>query len=398
MVEVAVGLVGVGGFGSKYVELLLQEADSHGVRFIGAVDPLPESSPCLSILREKQIPIYSSLSAFYTYERASLMILSSPIHYHAEQGCLAMEQGSHVLCEKPLCATIQEAEELIEVRNRTGRIFAVGFQWAYDPVFRQLKRDILEGNLGKPKKLLSLVLWPRNTQYFSRSWAGKLKSKDGKWILDSIANNAAAHFLHAMLHLLGPEETFSAFPRWVKAELYRANSIETFDTIAMRLLTDEEVEVCFYASHAVLVEKGPIFRFEFDRGTVFYNDPLVPESRRMLVFRDRNGRFIYYGNPTHQSMEKVWRVVESIDGSASNLCPIESALSHTSCIEAVHGSGVEAVPFPSNLLRRSGDPEIIWVEGLEDSFLLCYRKGVLPSELRVPWVHFGTEIFIPKNR
>lgn len=123
-----IGLTGIGGFGSQYVKVLLEEGDVRGVEFVGTADPLPEASPYCAMLEERGVPVFPSMSDFYSRISADLMVICSPIHFHAEQGVLAMEEGSHVLCEKPVSVTVQEALELIHVRDRTGRLFAVGFQ------------------------------------------------------------------------------------------------------------------------------------------------------------------------------------------------------------------------------------------------------------------------------
>ena len=123
----------------------------------------------------------------------------------------------------------------------------------------------MDGKFGKPKRLKTIVFYPRNDSYFKRSsWVGKLRSPDGAFILDSVANNAAAHFLHNMLFLLGNDIDRSTSLATITAELYRANDIETYDTCAIRAETIDEVEVMFFASHAVHHDLGPRFVYEFE--------------------------------------------------------------------------------------------------------------------------------------
>src|SRR5690606_17230028 len=105
--------------------------------------------------------------------------------------------------------------------------------------------------------------------YYRRSgWAGKIRDPEGRWILDSPANNAMAHDLHNMFYVLGKKTDESAVPAWVEAELYRAYPIENFDTAAVRCRTADGVDVLFYVSHVPLAEKGPVFSYEFERATV----------------------------------------------------------------------------------------------------------------------------------
>ena len=89
-----------------------------------------------------------------------------------------------------------------------------------------------------------------------------------RWILDSIANNAAAHFLHNMFYVLGGGLNRSAVLRQVTAELYRANAIENFDTAAIRAVTAGGVETLFLATHATGSTLGPNLCYEFERATI----------------------------------------------------------------------------------------------------------------------------------
>src|SRR5437763_1310063 len=104
--QISIALVGIGGYGNNFVTALLDAPKSRDFRFAGTIDPSPTSCRRLGDLKARKIPLYATLDAFYAADRADLVIISSPLQYHAAQTCLAMEQGSHVLCEKPLCVTI----------------------------------------------------------------------------------------------------------------------------------------------------------------------------------------------------------------------------------------------------------------------------------------------------
>jgi hypothetical protein len=55
----------------------------------------------------------------------------------------------------------------------------------------------MKGMLGRPKRLKTLVLWPRDFAYYNRNdWAGKKTDQNGRPVLDSVAHNATSHFLH----------------------------------------------------------------------------------------------------------------------------------------------------------------------------------------------------------
>ena len=126
--------------GNTYVDALLSNLGRGDFRIAGAVDPNPQNCNNLDKLNEMGIPIFSSMEEFYAVSKADLTVVSSPIHFHCEQTCTALAQGSNVLCEKPVSATIQEARQMIEARDKAGKIVAVGYQWSYSNAIRELKK------------------------------------------------------------------------------------------------------------------------------------------------------------------------------------------------------------------------------------------------------------------
>jgi predicted dehydrogenase len=390
--NISVFLSGIGGYGNNYVKELLKNGTQNSVYIEGVADPHPESCAYLGELNAKGIPVYNSMESFYAEHKADLAIISSPIQFHCEQTCLALAHGSHVLCEKPIAATVQEARQMIEARNKAKRILAIGFQWAYDPVYQSLKKDIIAGRLEQPKRLKTLVLWPRDTDYYSRGWAGKRKDQKGRWVLDSVANNATAHYLHNMLFVLGKDLYESVRPLEITAELYRANAIENFDTSAMRISTGNGAEILFYASHAVKESIGPMFCYEFENASVYYNHPSFPKSIDHIVAVFRNNRIKDYGRPDHHGMYKLWTVIDAIRNGTPVPCPPEAALPHTLCINGAHQSMPNIVNFPSELIIKEGQPAITHVKALENVMIQCFDENKLPSETGIPWAKSGKPV------
>ena len=243
-----VALSGIGGYGEVYGKALLEEGESHGLTLTGCIDPYPASCSYLGELRARHIPVYASLDAFYREQAADLLCISAPIHLHAEQTCQALAHGSHVLCEKPLCATLAEAGSMEEARRAAGREVAIGFQFAFNPAILALREAIWRGTYGAPRLFKAMSLPPRDSAYYRRGWAGRVQV-GGHIVCDSVANNACAHYLHLLFFLASPPGR-PAQPLAHQTELYRANAIETFDTITVRIQTDSGVPLYFAASHA----------------------------------------------------------------------------------------------------------------------------------------------------
>ncbi len=212
---------------------------------------------------------------------------------------LALQNGAHVLCEKPVCATLEEYDQMLEAEKHAGRFVAIGYQWSYARAIQELKKNILDGAFGRPKRFKSLVLWPRAVSYFQRNdWAGRIRSDRGAWIFDSPVHNATAHYLHNLFYLLGDRYTSSAQPLDVQAECYRVNRIENFDAACVRCHVAYDncpggVELLFYTAHPVRNEYGPLFHLEFEDAVVEYDR----SNGAGIQARFRDGRTTEYGDP-----------------------------------------------------------------------------------------------------
>jgi predicted dehydrogenase len=392
---VSVVLVGISGMGLHYLKTLLEEFPPGAVELRGAVDPFPEKSERYAELKRLGIPVFDSLEKFYESRGTSeLVVVSSPIHYHVRQSCEALRSGSNVLCEKPLGATIQKADELIQTRDESGRWAMIGYQWSYSSAIQALKKDIIAGLFGKPIRLKTICLWPRDEAYYLRSdWAGKIKDK-GDWVLDSPANNAMAHFLHNLFYVLGERVDRSAQPARIEAELYKAYPIENFDSIACRVFTREGTELLFYASHSAHKEIGPLFSFEFEKVTITYD-----EVSKEIIARGPEGKQKSYGSPdAEHPFHKLFMAVASVREPGPILCGPEAASSQTLCINGIQESAPEIITFAEPMIEKNDKERRRWVKGLAEAFYDCYQKGTLPSEEGFCWARAGKSIDLGNYR
>ena len=375
---VTVVLVGIGGYGEAYVSALLDEAQGARCKIVGAVDPEPARCSRLADLRSLDVPVFASLDLFFKEVAADLAVISSPIQLHAEQVERALARGCHVLVEKPAASSTQDVDRMIEARNRTGRLVAVGYQWAFAGSILRLKNDIIAGMYGAPKSGKCLTLWPRTESYYSRNdWAGKECDTAGRPILDSPANNAMAHYLHNLLFLFGEKIDSSAEPTEVDARLARVNRIDTFDTVAAKVLTVSGAELLFLASHAVGEHETiePRFQLEFEDATVEFPGEMAPMTAR---FKD--GLTIEYPSPnaTHH-MRKLWACINAVVGGTGVPCGLEAAKPQVQCIEMLHQTETHVHSYPGSVARQTDTPDgrLRWVEGLAAVMEAAYARGEL---------------------
>ncbi|HUY91789.1 MAG TPA: Gfo/Idh/MocA family oxidoreductase [Pirellulales bacterium] len=140
-IPVRIGLIGCGAIGKLHAERL-------------KADPRAEIAvlcdPDLS--RAERLRAELSLSAEVASEPQAALaaaglraaVIASPTLSHYEQVCLAFELGLDVLCEKPLAARREEIADLIERRDRLGRILSVSYQRRYKAPYRTARRELAE--------------------------------------------------------------------------------------------------------------------------------------------------------------------------------------------------------------------------------------------------------------
>jgi predicted dehydrogenase len=322
--------------------------------------------------------VFANLSGLFARTQVDLLMVVTPIQVHAPQTCYALGHGANVLCEKPLAGSMGDALWMLDASRRAKGFAAIGYQWSFSAAVQALKRDMMSGVFGAAKRMKTLVFSPRGQSYFRRNdWVGRVRTADGAGVLDSPVNNATSHFLHNMFYLLGKTRQTSAMPATVRAELYRANDIENYDTAAIRAETTCGTEILFYTTHAVQERRGPTSRFEFEHAVVEFD----ADASGQFIAHFHDGRQKSYGQPNLDRHEKIWQAVDSVRTGQPVACDVAAAMAHTSCVMAAQQSS-SIHEFPLRLrktIELDGEP-MVCVDGLQETFARCYQDGVLPSE------------------
>lgn len=394
MKTVKIVLAGIGGYGKNFLNSLLENKKGEDIKIAGVVQPTLSKYPeVIKTLNERGIPAFKTLEEFYKAHGADLAVISSPMQYHGQQVCTALENGSNVLCEKPACSTIQDALKMAELSEKMGKFAAIGYQLSFSKTVLNLKKDILDGKFGKAIRLKTLLLRGRSNKYYGRNaWAGKKKDSGGNWVLDSVGHNAGSHNIHNMLFTIGKKIDASAVPVSVEAELYRANPIDNYDTAAARMIMDDGVEVLFFGTHVPKTRSVIKFIFEFEKGKVIHD----PEKENSIVAYMADGSVVDYGNPDTEADEKLWTVIKAVRGEAEITCGVKAATPEVLCVNGMQDSTPRIVNFPEDIISEKviGDTgeRFLCVDGLEEILENCFEKNTLPSEDGVKWSKPGRKI------
>jgi hypothetical protein len=97
------------------------------------------------------------LTAYAHYQQLldadiEVVLIATPDPYHAEITLAALKQGKHVFCEKPLCFSVGEANEIARARDTAGKVVQIGYMKRFDPSY-----ELLLSLLPKDARTLRMI-------------------------------------------------------------------------------------------------------------------------------------------------------------------------------------------------------------------------------------------------
>src|ERR1700687_4565883 len=117
--KIRVAVVGVGDFGRNHVRVLRELPD---VDLVGIVDA--NTARAAAIAQEFSVPILKDLDSLAGHVDAATVAV--PTIEHARIGCRLLASGIDVLIEKPMAASLEEADQLIAAATKHNRVLQVG--------------------------------------------------------------------------------------------------------------------------------------------------------------------------------------------------------------------------------------------------------------------------------
>ncbi|PQO45685.1 oxidoreductase [Blastopirellula marina] len=122
-------------------------------------------------------------------KRIDFVSVATPNHMHFPVAKAALEAGFNVMCDKPMTLNLAEAEELYEVVQKSGAVFAVTHNYTGYPLIRMAREMILSGELGEINAV--------RVQYIQGWLRDKLEDTDQKqaaWRSDPAKSGAAGAY------------------------------------------------------------------------------------------------------------------------------------------------------------------------------------------------------------
>jgi predicted dehydrogenase len=179
-----VAVVGVGAMGRNHARVYTDIPDVQLTAVVDADEALAQKTGV-----QFHVPYYTDYMKMVEQEKPDAISVVVPTSLHFSVVKDLLEAGCNVLVEKPIAATLSEAQELVGIAQRTGKVLMVGHIERFNPAIVELKRRLNDGELGRIFQIHTRRLGPFPTRI-----------QDVGVIMD-----LAPHDLDVMRHLLGNE-------------------------------------------------------------------------------------------------------------------------------------------------------------------------------------------------
>lgn len=132
---VRIGIVGAGFIGNMHAQLL---AEIPRATVTAIYDTQLDRAQALA--RKVEAEAASSLTALL--ERVDAVYVTAPNRTHPDIALAALDRGCHVFCEKPMAVSLEAARAMLEASEQSDRVFQVGHNRRFAPVYRKVKELI----------------------------------------------------------------------------------------------------------------------------------------------------------------------------------------------------------------------------------------------------------------
>lgn len=203
MKRVRLGVIGVGGMGTGHAKRVLSGSVPR-CRLTAVCDINPDS---LDKFDDKVLK-YADSGRLIRSGEVDAVLIATPHYAHTTIGIDALQQGLHVLTEKPISVHKADCERLIAAHRRRKQVFSAMFNQRTDPLYIKVKELIDKGKLGKLIRVTWIITsWFRTEEYYkSGMWRATWGGEGGGVLL-----NQCPHQLDLLQWFLGMPRTVRGF-------------------------------------------------------------------------------------------------------------------------------------------------------------------------------------------
>lgn len=202
MARIRFGLIGYGKIAALHAQAIARSEHAELVSVCGR-----DAAKRDRFAQTWKIASRDSVADMVRYDRVDAVMIATPHPRHHEDALEAFAAGCHVLVEKPMAVSVEQAQAMLEAAAKAGRQLAVISQRRWNPACQRIKQAIQAGKLGKPAVCqVSVLGWRDQAYYSSDPWRGSWTTEGG-----GIVINQASHQLDLMNWFMGPVAEIQAY-------------------------------------------------------------------------------------------------------------------------------------------------------------------------------------------
>ena len=159
-----IALIGAGVIGKRH---LLAIGSIDEIELVAIADPFPEAG---LVAKEYSVPFFSDGREMLSQCKPDGVIVATPTEHHLAPTLASLDAGAHVLVEKPIMATLDEAEQVIARSQQTKRHVLVGHQRRYYAQVDRAREIIADGTLGRLVAVSGQWTMRKHNSYYDSDW------------------------------------------------------------------------------------------------------------------------------------------------------------------------------------------------------------------------------------
>ena len=230
-----VGVVGVGFIGAVHIEQLNRLGNVEVVALADDVN-YREKAEALSVPRS-----YACYKELIDNEELDCVHICTPNNSHHEMAKYALQRGIHVVLEKPMTTTVEEAEELLALAKEKGLVHAMNFNCRFYPMAYQMREMIRNGDIGEIYSIHGGYL--QDWLFYDTDYNWRLEPElSGE---SRAFSDIGSHWLDLVEFVTGLKvtEVLADFATFHKTRKKPKKAIETYSGMALRPEDYQEVPI-----------------------------------------------------------------------------------------------------------------------------------------------------------
>ena len=148
MEPIGIGMAGLGMAARGFVPAFLCHP---GLRIVALAEP--DAVTRQAFAREHAAPAYDDLPAMLAHPGVDAVYIATPTQLHAAQVIQALQAGKHVIVEKPMACSLEDAAAMAGAAEQAGCVLVVGHSHSFDLPIRRMRALIAGGSLGRVRMI-----------------------------------------------------------------------------------------------------------------------------------------------------------------------------------------------------------------------------------------------------